>query len=111
MTAKWNNAHKDERKLTTLAYQEIARATRKRRVDFILAQKSGKVCAICGESDTTKLIFHHVNPATKCFTLGEGGRQVTEHAILEEIAKCIILCRGCHTRHHKPRLGKLLKKG
>ena len=94
MTTK---VHKEKRR----EYQRIYRQKHsKGHVDFILEQKIGKLCAICGESDTTKLLFHHVDKATKCFTLGGAGKYYSKTAILAEIAKCVILCRSCHSRLH-----------
>ena len=68
--------------------------------EFIRAQKLGKVCAMCGESDTTKLVFHHSNPATKRMAVSNMVGY-SESAILAEIAKCVLWCRPCHMRHHK----------
>jgi hypothetical protein len=80
--------------------QEQHRATVQRSLDFVRSQKVGKVCATCGEPNSAKLCFHHVDPATKLFNVGSySGR--SETSLLEEIAKCILLCRACHQRHHK----------
>lgn len=62
-------------------------------------QKVGKVCVYCGEEDIDRLDFHHSDPATKCFTIGTTATRSRE-AILEEIAKCELLCHACHTITH-----------
>ena len=97
MTTKWNNAHIEACRGYSRKYHA---RTCQSRIDFILEQKTGKVCATCGESDTTKLLFHHVDKATKCFTLGGAGKYYSKTTILAEIAKCVILCRSCHSRLH-----------
>jgi hypothetical protein len=65
--------------------------------------KVGKACVCCGETDINRLDFHHVDPATKRFSIGQA-RMQTQELILEEIAKCELLCRSCHvTLHYKRR--------
>jgi hypothetical protein len=60
---------------------------------FLQSLFAGQVCAMCGG-----LVFH---PATKCFNVGNADTR-SEVSILEEVAKCIILCRSCHARLHEP---------
>jgi hypothetical protein len=77
-----------------------------RNKEFLAQQKAGKVCTMCHrEADPRKLLFHHVDPATKLFTVGaHTGRSI--QALIAEIAKCVIWCKPCHTKHHnalKPR--------
>ena len=67
---------------------------------FIQTQKLGKVCARCGESDTSKLEFHHVDSATKRYAVSHMGC-CSRIAVLAEIAKCILLCKLCHGKHHR----------
>ena len=72
---------------------------RQRRVAFMHELKTGKVCVTCGESDISKLDFHHINPATKLFAVGSGDRGIK--AIRAEVAKCELLCKPCHLERHK----------
>ena len=62
-----------------------------RRAEFF----AGKSCAWCGSSD--RLELHHANPNKKVhhaiWSWGENRR-------LNEIGKCIVLCRSCHERGH-----------
>ena len=54
-----------------------------------------KICAHCGTSK--KLILHHVDQSTKIDSwVWDWGKKRRE----EEIAKCIVLCMSCHTKHH-----------
>jgi hypothetical protein len=89
----WKLANRD-------SVKQKVRLARDEQKAFVRMQKTGKVCATCGESDTTKLLFHHVDKATKCFKLGNNSDLHTKQTILEEIAKCVLLCRSCHARLH-----------
>jgi hypothetical protein len=66
---------------------------------FLQSLFAGQVCAMCGGGE--RLVFHHVDPATKCFNVGNADTR-SEVAIRAEVAKCIILCRSCHSRLHEP---------
>jgi hypothetical protein len=53
------------------------------------------------EADPSRLVFHHSDPATKLFVVGShGGRPI--QAIVDEVAKCVLVCRPCHIAHHRP---------
>ena len=93
----WCVANRDKRKAQN---QEARQA----RAAFIRECKTGKVCVKCQESDIDKLHFHHVDPATKLFTIGRSDRSIK--AIIIEMAKCILLCNSCHQKHHKTKTGK-----
>ncbi len=61
----------------------------------------GKSCIKCGESHIGCLDFHHRDPKEKEFGLGTIIRQnIKKDRILEEIAKCDILCSNCHRKLH-----------
>jgi hypothetical protein len=66
--------------------------------DFVLQQKLGKRCDLCREDDVTKLVFHHVDPTTKLFSVGSANRSIK--AIVEELAKCVLWCKKCHNKYH-----------
>ena len=82
-------------------YREKHRAQRKQAHEvsmaFIHSQRLGKVCAMCGEPDTSKLDFHHIDSATKSCDVSQMGGLAKER-ILSEIAKC----KPCHGKHHNP---------
>ena len=56
-------------------------------------------CAKCGEDRKYLIEFHHVDPASKLFGVSDGVNKAGVK-IEEEIAKCICLCRNCHTEFH-----------
>lgn len=56
-------------------------------------------CAKCGEDRFYILDFHHIDPSTKCFTIGDSYRGDT-NKVKEEIKKCICLCANCHREFH-----------
>lgn len=63
--------------------------------------KSTLVCKECGESNSDCLAFHHVDPATKKATVASMVRsKSSKQEILDEIAKCVVLCSNCHLKRH-----------
>lgn len=62
-------------------------------------------CVECGESDSSCLDFHHINPEEKgnsIVTLVHNARSID--SIISEIKTCIVLCANCHRKlHHKLR--------
>lgn len=64
-------------------------------------------CAICGYNEcTAALDFHHVNPEDKKFQLSMQGLNRTNEKIVEELSKCILLCKNCHTKVHYTKRGR-----
>lgn len=65
------------------------------------AFKATKHCIKCGESHPATLDFHHVErnrTNKKVYELVSDGHHWPR--ILEEIAKCVVLCANCHRIHH-----------
>jgi hypothetical protein len=69
--------------------------------DFIQQQKVGLSCQRCGNSDTRVLDFHHLDKGNKeigiSFIHTKGW---SNERILQEIAKCEVLCANCHRILH-----------
>ncbi len=63
--------------------------------------KSGLQCEICGESDPVCLDFHHIDADLKEVNIA-GALQLgwPRPRILNEIAKCTVLCSNCHRKLH-----------
>lgn len=63
--------------------------------------KQQYVCSICGEDKHWRLDFHHTDPSNK---LDEVSRMICNQRprqiILNEIKKCICVCKNCHADIH-----------
>lgn len=70
-------------------------------VAWYKAIKSKLKCEHCGEDHPATLDFHHPDPSIK---EGEVSQMVVSMAskqiVIEEIAKCIVLCSNCHRKEH-----------
>jgi transposase-like protein len=63
-----------------------------------LIAEAGGACARCGYSEhPAALQFHHVDPATKAFTLRNGDTRSLAR-MRAEAAKCVLLCANCHAQ-------------
>ena len=63
-------------------------------------------CKHCGINDFDVIEFHHINPETKNYTICEMIRKgMKKETILEELDKCIPLCRNCHRKLHIKNVG------
>ena len=81
-----------------LAYKKQRRVEIKNRVDMI---KAANGCALCPEYDPVCLEFHHVNPRNKDFPIGTHKRAGWKWSVIvEEIAKCVVICSNCHKKVH-----------
>lgn len=77
--------------------RQDAVARRRRRVKRILVEEAGGGCLICGYDRVPgALQFHHVDPATKRFTVSSNGYTISIASAREEAAKCVLLCANCH---------------
>jgi len=74
--------------------------------DIMYELKNGKKCANCGcgfDDCLSILEFHHIDTKTKLFLISGGGiLSKSFKQIQEEVNKCILLCRNCHTELHHP---------
>ena len=78
-----------------LARRREVYATRQTLVDELL----GVECVWCGVSGD--LVSHHLDPAGKEFgLLSPSGVYPSVEQFKVEAAKCIRLCRSCHTTYH-----------
>jgi hypothetical protein len=71
----------------------------KRAVAVLLAEFRKDGCAICPEKDPSCLDAHHLDPATKLFSLGRYN-SASRAKTAAELAKCICLCSNCHRKFH-----------
>jgi transposase len=72
-------------------------ARRRRLVKRKLVEEAGGRCVICGYSRCQRALqFHHIDPATKRFHLGDGGHTRSLARSQAEARKCTLLCANCH---------------
>jgi transposase len=70
---------------------------RRRKVKAILVDEAGGECSICGYSRcVAALVFHHVSPRDKRFSISERGVARSLARAREEASKCVLLCANCH---------------
>lgn len=82
--------------VSKLHYQKV-----KKERQFVTEYKEKCTCKTCGEQDPSNLHFHHIEPSKKSFSLAA----MAYHSVKEvrqEMAKCHVLCKECHTRVHHP---------
>jgi DNA-binding transcriptional ArsR family regulator len=72
-------------------------SARRRRVKEILVAEAGGCCRRCGFSEhPAALHFHHLDRATKAFSLSAAGVTRSLARSRAEAAKCVLLCSNCH---------------
>jgi transposase len=70
---------------------------RRRRLKEILVEEAGGACVICGyDRCLAALEFHHRDPASKRFGLGQRGLTRSLEQLRDEASKCVLLCSNCH---------------
>lgn len=82
----------------------LASADRLARQRELVAEARQGRCVRCGFADARALDFHHVDPATKRFSVANiGVHRPSDARLLAEIAKCELLCANCHRITHAER--------
>ena len=81
----------------TPAYRRQYRLKQKQR---LLDYKKALWCQHCGEADWRCLDFHHLDRSQKKFSIGAQECRSFK-SILNEIAKCVVLCANCHRKEHE----------
>lgn len=82
----------------------LLKSTKKRKQDArdkLQELKRTLKCNRCPENHPACLEFHHTDPNEKSFTISSGlssGMSISR--LLEEAAKCEVLCSNCHRKHH-----------
>ena len=80
---------------------EYGRLRRLRRRVFVDRIKTKRGCLYCKETNPVCLEFHHRDPASKSFTIGQAVSGGVKYALLNaEIAKCDVICGNCHRCLH-----------
>ncbi len=101
---QYNTEHGDEIRERRRDYQReryLERCVIKK-LAYIL--RAGGRCKLCGMEDIAILQFHHRDPSTKSFIVGnalrENREKLSRTELETEIAKCDLLCPNCHAAHH-----------
>jgi DNA replication protein DnaC len=82
---------------------ETVRNGKRRRVksDWVESLKKELKCKHCGFADFRALCFHHLDPKEKEAEIANMLRNnYGKEKILEEMAKCEVLCHNCHSIEH-----------
>lgn len=75
------------------------KTAQKRRDDWLAEYRTA--CLKCGETRSWVLVWHHIDPCTKKYNIGNGcTRKDRQQEIIEETKKCVNLCENCHRDFH-----------
>jgi transposase len=70
---------------------------RRRQIKRKLVEEAGGKCVICGYDRCQQVLqFHHLDPTSKEFHLGQNGVTRSLARSRVEARKCILLCANCH---------------
>ena len=95
-----SKTHAEWRKNNLEQRAEAQRKANRKKWDYIDSFKQ-KPCPGCNQSFPPYCLdFHHIDPSTKSFKMGEATHK--SYAMIdEEIKKCVVLCACCHRKLHK----------
>jgi hypothetical protein len=80
--------------------REMRVIKRKSRKKYLIEYKGGE-CCICGYNKCeAALVFHHLDPEKKSFSIGNRAQAPLKEA-LKEADKTILLCHNCHSEVHQ----------
>lgn len=89
---------------TRTARRDRQRRIRRENHRQLLRHFARHPCVDCGEGDHVVLTFDHVR-GTKRFTIADRLYTMRWERLLEEIAKCEVVCANCHMRRTARRAG------
>lgn len=81
-------------------YVQRAIKSRQLNVQWWKDYKKTLKCSKCQEDHPSCLQFHHLNPDNKEVTISKVIRRWGKDKILQEVAKCEVLCANCHFKEH-----------
>lgn len=71
----------------------------RRRIKIALVEANMHKCACCGlEDEPIVYDFHHLNPETKLFGIGNSSTTRSKQEYADEAKKCVMLCSNCHRK-------------
>ena len=71
-----------------------------KKTKFYIEYKKELKCQECDENHLACLEFHHRNPDEKDFGIGNAIVAKGIEQLIDEIAKCDVLCSNCHRKLH-----------
>ncbi len=71
----------------------------KEKSEIVKNLRKTKHCEKCKDDRWYVLDFHHLDSKNKKFNIGGSSRKGMK-SLMDEIKKCILLCRNCHTEFH-----------
>ena len=93
---KWNTEFYKKNKKKEIARVAIRKAKLR---DWLDQYRSAITCQKCGENHPACLDFHHQDPSTKDFSLGDARAMGWgKKRLLAEIQKCVVVCANCHRK-------------
>ena len=81
-------------------YLQRAAEKAERNREWLRNIKTKLCCTYCGENHPACLDFHHISGDKKFNISSAGVRGAKRQNVLDEIAKCIVLCSNCHRKLH-----------
>lgn len=92
-TQEWGKKHKKQR------YSYRVKSYNKKR-SLVTKYKEDSKCKQCGENHPACLQFHHRDSKEKEFAIGCSVVNKGMQQLMDEIAKCDVLCANCHMKLH-----------
>lgn len=77
---------------------EYRRNYREKIKNRLHAIKASIGCQSCGEKDPICLDFNHLG--NKVDNISNMSRRFSWRSIIDEIARCQVICANCHRKHH-----------
>lgn len=96
--AQWTDEQKLKNRVSNRASLRRRYAMRARILRLV---KKARGCQMCGLRDAKQLHFHHRDPSAKRAKVSGGLLMARITRILEELAKCDVLCATCHRERHR----------
>jgi hypothetical protein len=81
-------------------YIDKAKELARQKAEWWREYKKTLKCNRCPENHPACLQFHHSDPTQKEVTVSQVVRWWSIRRIMEEVAKCEVLCANCHAKEH-----------
>lgn len=92
LMAKEPRSYAERREYFIMAVSRRRRKVKERAIEYLGGQC--KICGYCRYQGA--LDFHHIDPATKDFGIGQYGHSRSWERVKEELDKCMLVCANCH---------------